>query len=125
MARPLLIAIDLLLVLVFAVIGRASHGEALDVAGIATTAWPFLAACLVGWLVISMLGTDGLGARPAVIVWLVTVLGGLALRLVTGATAALPFVVVATIVLALFLFGWRLIAWAIRRRKDQSASATV
>ena len=40
---------DALTVLTFAAIGRASHDEALGLAGLAETAWPFLAALLVGF----------------------------------------------------------------------------
>ncbi len=36
--------LDLVLVLVFAIIGRASHGEALTPVGILVTGWPFLVA---------------------------------------------------------------------------------
>ena len=38
--------VDALLVLVFAAIGRASHGE--DAIGFLLTAWPFLGALVVG-----------------------------------------------------------------------------
>ncbi|STZ22148.1 transmembrane protein [Mycolicibacterium phlei] len=44
------LATDLVLVVVFATIGRRSHAEGLTVAGIAGTAWPFLVGALVGWL---------------------------------------------------------------------------
>ena len=37
-------------VLVFVVIGRASHGEAGGLAGLGTTAWPFLAGMGIGEL---------------------------------------------------------------------------
>ena len=42
------VLLDLLLVAVFAAVGRASHGE--SVAGVFVTAWPFLVACLIAWL---------------------------------------------------------------------------
>jgi Protein of unknown function (DUF3054) len=40
-------------------------------------------------------------------VWLGTVIGGMTLRVLTGAGVQLSFVVVASIVLALFILGWR------------------
>ena len=43
-------AVDVVLVTTFAAIGRASHGEQ-TFAGLWQTAWPFLAALVVGWLV--------------------------------------------------------------------------
>ncbi|MFZ0530798.1 MAG: DUF3054 domain-containing protein, partial [Propionicimonas sp.] len=42
------LGIDLAAVLVFAAIGRASHAEALSLAGLAQTAWPFLVAVAIG-----------------------------------------------------------------------------
>lgn len=50
--------------------------------------------------------------------WLITVAGGMALRIASGNTAELPFVIVATIVLAVFLLGHRFIAaWVARRNQ--------
>ena len=45
---PAYLATDLVLVVVFAGIGRSSHGESLS--GIFVTAWPFLVGALLGWL---------------------------------------------------------------------------
>lgn len=109
--------VDAVLVLVFAVIGRASHDE--SPAGFLITAWPFLAALLVGHLVAAAL--PGRPRRPwtllwGAVVWIVTVLGGILLRLATGDTAEVPFIIVATIVLGVFLLGWRALAALLRRR---------
>lgn len=106
------LAIDVVLVVVFATIGRASHAEELTLAGIATTAWPFLVAVVVGSLLGRRLG-GGSWWRQGLVVWVVTVVGGVLLRLVGGATAAPGFVIVTSIVLAVFLIGWRGLA---RRR---------
>ena len=43
------LALDLLLVAVFATVGRLSHDDSLTVAGWWTTAWPFLAGTLLVW----------------------------------------------------------------------------
>ena len=43
------LGIDVILVLVFAAVGRGSHGEDV-IGGLADTAWPFLLGLLVGWL---------------------------------------------------------------------------
>ena len=50
MRRALAAAIDGCLVLLFVVIGRASHGEADGLAGLVSTAWPFLAGMAIGEL---------------------------------------------------------------------------
>ncbi|UWF77849.1 MULTISPECIES: DUF3054 domain-containing protein [Microbacterium] len=109
--------VDAALVLVFAVIGRASHAE--DPSGFLLTAWPFLAALAAGHLLAALL--PGRPRRPwslrwGAVVWVVTVVGGMLLRLASGATAQLPFVIVATLTLAVLLLGWRALASVVRRR---------
>ena len=82
--RPLLaFVVDLVLVAVFAAIGRASHGEAVGLVGLATTTWPFAAGWLVGWVLVVLVPRAR--ARPAnllagVLVWLPTVVGGMVLH---------------------------------------------
>src|SRR5699024_8768575 len=80
-------------------------------------------ACLFGWVVVNLLDDDGFGFRSALVVWLVTLLGGMGLRILAGGGAALPFVLVATLVLAAALFGWRLVAGLVRRGGAQSSAA--
>lgn len=109
--------LDAVLVLVFAVIGRASHDE--DPGGFLITAWPFIVALLLGHLVAALL--PGRPRRPwslawGAVVWIVTVVGGMLLRVVSGDTAQVPFIIVATIVLGVFLVGWRALAGLLRRR---------
>ena len=107
--------LDLVLVIGFTMIGRAQHGEALDATGIVDTAWPFVAGLIVAWLVARAWRAPAQLVWIGLIVWVVTVLVGLALRVATGDGIAPAFIIVATIVLAVFLLGWRLIAAGIRR----------
>jgi peptidoglycan/LPS O-acetylase OafA/YrhL len=100
------IAVDVICILVFAIVGRSSHHEATDLLGVAHTAWPFLAGCLVGTL-IGRTWRQPVSLKSGVAVWLGTVVIGMILRLVTGAGVSLSFVIVAGCVLALFLLGWR------------------
>ncbi|QMU97338.1 DUF3054 domain-containing protein [Microbacterium esteraromaticum] len=110
------VVVDAVFVLVFAVIGRASHEE--DPLGFLMTAWPFLVALLVGHALAALVP-----ARPrrpwslgwGVVVWIVTVGGGMLLRIASGDTAETPFIIVASLVLAAMLLGWRLIALLVRR----------
>ncbi|WP_144876899.1 DUF3054 domain-containing protein [Microbacterium sp. 1.5R] len=116
--------LDALLVLVFAVIGRASHQE--DAAGFLVTAWPFLVALLLGHLVAALL--PGRPRRPwslawGAVVWGVTVVGGLLLRVAAGDTAQVAFIIVATLVLGVLIVGWRAVAAALRRRSSARASS--
>ena len=100
------IAVDVICILVFAIVGRSSHQEATDLLGVAHTAWPFLAGCLLGTL-IGRTWRHPYALTSGVAVWLGTVIGGMTLRVLTGAGVQLSFVVIASIVLALFILGWR------------------
>jgi peptidoglycan/LPS O-acetylase OafA/YrhL len=117
------IAVDVICILVFAIVGRSSHQEATDLLGVAHTAWPFLAGCLVGTLV-GRTWRHPLSLRSGVAVWLGTVVIGMSLRLLTGAGISLSFVIVASCALALLLLGWRaglqLIQHARARNSDES-----
>jgi len=106
------ILLDAGCILAFVVIGRARHAEAESVAGLARTAWPFLAG-----LAASLLATRA-WRRPAAIIptgagaWLGTVGIGMALRVVSGQGTAAAFICVALAFLGLFMLGWRLVARA-------------
>ncbi len=110
MRTPARIIVDLVLVLVFAVVGRASHGEALSLGGILQTGWPFLVACLVA-SVLACIVLRLSWLREGLLVWAITVVVGMLLRGIAGGGLAMGFLIVATIVLALFLIGWRMVAW--------------
>lgn len=111
--------LDAVLVLVFAAIGRASHAE--DPGGFLLTAWPFLVALLIGHAVAALLP-----ARPrrpwsiswGAVVWAITVVGGMLLRVASGQTAQVAFIIVATLTLGVFLLGWRATTAFLRRRRS-------
>jgi hypothetical protein len=122
--------IDVVLIVVFALIGRLSHGEGLTPATLWITAYPFLA----GWAIAYV--TSGAWARPlalwptGVLAWILTVFVGMMLRVATGQGVVdgnplpISFVIVATIVLGLFLVGWRAIVRPIVRRRTAEPAAT-
>jgi len=119
----LAVALDILWVLVFVVIGRASHTKGESLGGIASTAWPFLAGLGAGWLALFLAwhrppGHRTQKARPlpafavlpsGVVAWLATVTVGMALRVISGQGTAVAFIAVALAFLGLFLLGWRLL----------------
>ena len=108
---PVAFALDVLLVVVFAAVGRASHDEANPLVGALVTAWPFLVGTAVGWAVVRVLRKAWpLEVGPGITVWFATVLIGMVLRQSTGQGTAVSFVLVAALVLALFLVGWRALA---------------
>jgi hypothetical protein len=107
-------AIDVALVILFTTIGRRSHDEGVSATGVASTAAPFLIALAVGWIVARQWRTPR-SINGAIVVWIVTVaLGALLRRTLFDRSTATSFVIVATIVLGLFLVGWRAVA-ALRR----------
>lgn len=116
--RPATVAllIDVGCVLVFCTIGRRSHAEGITLAGVAETAWPFLAGTGVGWLVARGWRRPTALAPTGLAVWIGTVAVGMLLRKLTGQGTALSFVVVASTVTAILLLGWRGAAAALRRR---------
>lgn len=111
------LAADVIGVLVFCAVGRRSHDEGLNVGGVATTAWPFLAGTAVGWLASRGWRRPTAVAPTGVIVWLCTVAVGMVLRKATSAGVAASFVVVAASVTALLLLGWRAVVGLTQRRR--------
>lgn len=106
----LALIIDVVLVVVFAAIGRATHdGDVLGPfgSGLATTAWPFVVALLVGWLATRAWRRPVAVVKTGLPVWAITVAVGMVLRALSGQGVAVAFVIVATITLALLLLGWR------------------
>jgi hypothetical protein len=108
--------VDAVCVVAFCIIGRRSHAEGLTVAGVAETAWPFLTGTALGWLVIRGWRRPTSPTSTGLAVWLTTVVVGMALRKVSGQGTAISFVVVASLVTAALLLGWRGVVAALARR---------
>jgi Protein of unknown function (DUF3054) len=116
------LATDVVAVLVFCAVGRRSHAEGLSITGVASTAWPFLTGTVIGWLVSRGWRRPTAVVPTGVAVWVCTVVVGMLLRNASSAGVAASFVVVASLVTAALLLGWRvgivLIGLALRRRSD-------
>jgi hypothetical protein len=109
------VAIDTVIICLFAAIGRRSHGETSALLGIATTALPFLAGMATGWLVALLAFRRApLRLRDGIPVWLCTVAIGMLLRSLTHSGTAPSFILVATLFLGSGLLGWRALAGLIR-----------
>lgn len=117
--RPALTALatDLACVVVFCILGRRSHAEGLNLAGIAETAWPFVSGAAAGW-VLSRGWRKPVALVPTgVVVWVCTIAVGMLLRKLTGSGIAPSFIVVASISTAVLLLGWRVaVAVMVSRR---------
>lgn len=107
-------AADLLCVLGFVAVGLQAHHEGDSLLQVAA---PFLAALAVGWVVAAPLRAPQ-SLRAGFYIWLVTLVGGMLLRRVLGEGTALAFVIVATLVLAASMLGWRAFAAAVLSRRS-------
>ena len=116
---------DTCLVLAFVIIGRASHHASGGLAGLASTAWPFLAGVAAGELLARSWRRPAAIVPTGVIVWLSTVIVGMTLRVVAGQGTAVAFIAVALAFLGLFLLGWRLAATRIPRLAVLNRAARV
>lgn len=110
--------VDVIVVAVFVLVGRRSHGE--DLIGFVTTFLPFFAGMQTGWL---LRGGAAASAplRSGLPIWGATVVLGLVLRVLTGDTAAPSFVVVTTVLLGILLIGWRATVVAVRRLRSRAS----
>ncbi|HEX9259617.1 MAG TPA: DUF3054 domain-containing protein [Acidimicrobiales bacterium] len=125
MLAALAAAVDVLVVLVFVVIGRRTHEEGTAIIDTFEVAAPYLIALAAGWVagwVITARASKRrlwpLTVRFGVVVWLVTVALGTVLRhSVFDRGTAGSFVIVASSFLALFLLGWRVLAGLVLRRR--------
>jgi hypothetical protein len=107
---------DVACVVVFCTIGRRSHAEGITLGGVAETAWPFLAGTLAGWLAARAWRRPTAVTPTGLVIWVATVAIGMLLRKLTGQGVAVSFVVVASVVTAVLLVGWRGVAAALARR---------
>ena len=117
--RPALVALatDAVCVVVFCTLGRRSHAEGLTLAGIAETAWPFLTGAAVGWLLARGWRRPVAVVPTGVVVWVCTIAVGMLLRKATSQGVSPSFVVVASLVTALLLLGWRVAAALMMTRR--------
>jgi uncharacterized membrane protein YfcA len=103
-------------VLLFATVGRLSHAEGVTPLGVLEVAWPFLVGGAVG-AVAGRTWRRPESLRSGVAVWAGTLVGGMLLRALTDGGLQVSFVIVAAVVLAFLMLGWRLLT------RTRSASA--
>ena len=115
---PAWLGVDVACVLVFCAVGRRSHDEGVNVAGVVATAWPFLSGTALGWLASRAWRRPAAVAPTGVVVWLSTAAVGMLLRIASSAGVAASFVVVAASVTAVLLLGWRAAAGLTLRHRS-------
>ena len=101
--------IDIIALMLFAVAARLAHGG-LSFSTWVDAFWPWAIGALIGWAIILAAKVQGKWKEGGV-VWLSTIVGGMALwMLVNGRLPHWSFLIVATVMSALFFFGWRIFA---------------
>jgi hypothetical protein len=109
--------LDGIVVLVFVAIGRSVHRHGLDVAGIASTLWPFALGLGCGWLAVLATRQDPTGLREGAEITVVTVALGMVLRVLSGQGTVVAFVLVALGFLGAAMMLWRVVADAAGRAR--------
>lgn len=123
--RGLSLALDVVLVVVFVLVGRRSHEDGYALPNLLLAVLPFLVGLLSGWGLVRWLSRAwphrvGHGVTLAV----ATVVVGMVVRLVMGqslgegAVGVVTFAAVALAFLLLFLVGWRAIAAYVLARRS-------
>ena len=110
--------LDIGWIILFALLGRRSHGSEAALPAVAATAGPFLAGYLVAFIALRLRATPTAVGRGAVAV-VITLVVGMAIRTVIyGRIPDTAFIVVAAVALSLGMVGWRIVALAWRRRSS-------
>ena len=117
-----LFVLDLLVVVLFVLIGRRNHDEDGTVDGFFRVAAPFLLALAGAWVWGRKRWSSASHWRYGVVIWVFTVAMGLLLRRVVFHNGtAIAFVIVATLFLGLGLVGWRVVATMISDKRVASS----
>ena len=106
---PLACLIDLILITLFSLVGHYTHSKNFIPAEIWDTAWPFIAALAVSWILNAIWADPILPLRTGVGVWGTTILIALVIRSLTGESNAPAFIVISSVLNFITLVGWRMI----------------
>ncbi len=117
-AWPIAVVADVVVVIVFAAVGRSNHHESDGISGVWHTAWPFLLGTAIALTLSAFTRTDPVSLGAGLRVWLWTVVIGMVVRASLGEGTAVAFIVVALVVLGALFLGWRA-AFGWQRRRSR------
>jgi hypothetical protein len=122
LSRPWLALLgDVVVLVVFVLVGRRSHHEDAGLAGFFRVWWPFAVALGVAWIVTGLWRVPLAWSR-AVLAWLITVGLGMALRIVAqDRELKVAFAIVTLLFVGAGMLGWRAV---IRWRRSRTLAAT-
>ena len=110
-SKPYAIAADYVAIAAFALLARAAHQSddmPFNFSGWLSTLWPFALGVTLGWL-ITRENKGGL-------IWIITVVTGLVIwGIRNGRVPHWSFIVVATVMSALLMLGWRGVAKLVKK----------
>lgn len=110
---------DLLVLVVFVLVGRRSHDEGRGLEVFVRVWWPFAVGLVIA-TVASGTWRAPLEWRRAIVAWLLTVALGMTLRVaVRGRDFKSTFVVVATVFVGAGMLGWRAVARRVRSKSKK------
>jgi hypothetical protein len=112
--------VDVVAIVLFAAVGRRSHGEGGAATGVLIVAAPFLAGWTLAWFATRLRDTPSSPRRAALALALALPVA-LVLRAATGRGDAPAFIVVAAVFLGLVLVGRR---WLVATLTERRASRT-
>jgi hypothetical protein len=123
--RPWVAAVaDLVVVVVFVLVGRRSHHEDAGLAGFLRVWWPFAVGVAVAWIV-SGLYRAPLAWGRAVAAWLLTVGVGMAVRVVAeDREFKVSFTIVTLLFVGTGMLGWRAVVRAVQARRARHPANT-
>jgi Protein of unknown function (DUF3054) len=116
--RPLLA--DWVCVAIFVFLGKENHGYEQGVTWFLTVWWPLAVGVLVGGLIMRIYTDDAEWPGRLLATIAIAVMVGGPLRWLTGRPVYSVFTVVALFVLSLLMYGWRLLAIAIRHARART-----
>lgn len=110
-------AADVVVVVVFAAVGRINHAEAGSLTGLLGTALPFLVGAAVAWAT-PWVRAEPVTVRAGLVVLVLTAGIGFLLRWGFLGRLPLSFAIVAVLALAVLLLGWRGISAVVARLRS-------
>jgi hypothetical protein len=108
-------AADVVAVIVFAAVGRASHAESDDILGLLATIAPFAVGLGASWAT-PIVRVQPSGLRAGLVALAGTAVLGLALRFAFTDRLPLSFAVVTVVSLGVLMLGWRALSLLVAAR---------
>jgi predicted neutral ceramidase superfamily lipid hydrolase len=115
MKRLWYVALDIVVVVIFVIIGLHAHGHRESLGNLVSVSAPFLLGVVLGWVAVRLQTSSLSLLRSGAMIWVITVAVGQVVRLLDGQGSALGFLLVTVGFLGACMLGWRVIVLGIER----------